>query len=47
MTLKFEFEFLCVCVLQCYNPQACLQMKEDWNVKAKLAFKDRATRQQR
>ncbi|XP_017343729.1 ras-related protein Rab-36 isoform X1 [Ictalurus punctatus] len=32
---------------KCYNPQACLQMKEDWNVKAKLAFKDRATWQQR
>ncbi|XP_053500721.1 ras-related protein Rab-36 isoform X2 [Ictalurus furcatus] len=32
---------------KCYNPQACLQMKQDWNAKAKLAFKDRATRQQR
>ncbi|MCJ8742765.1 hypothetical protein PDJAM_G00086110 [Pangasius djambal] len=31
---------------KCYNPQACLQMKEDWSDKAKLAFKDRATRQQ-
>ncbi|XP_047660428.1 ras-related protein Rab-36 isoform X1 [Tachysurus fulvidraco] len=29
-----------------YNPQACLQMKEDWSAKAKQAFKDRATRQQ-
>ncbi|KAF7700823.1 ras-related protein Rab-36 [Silurus meridionalis] len=30
---------------KCYNPQACLQMKEDWSAEAKLAFKDRATRQ--
>ncbi|XP_076874451.1 ras-related protein Rab-36 [Brachyhypopomus gauderio] len=31
---------------KCYNPQACLQMKEDWGSKAKLACQDRATRQQ-
>ncbi|XP_066514967.1 ras-related protein Rab-36 [Hoplias malabaricus] len=31
---------------KCYNPQACLQMKEDWNDKAKTASQNRAARQQ-
>ncbi|XP_062870220.1 ras-related protein Rab-36 isoform X2 [Trichomycterus rosablanca] len=31
---------------KCYDPQACLQMKDDWSTRAKLAFKDRAARQQ-
>uniref|UniRef100_A0A8C2HRN0 Ras-related protein Rab-36 n=1 Tax=Cyprinus carpio TaxID=7962 RepID=A0A8C2HRN0_CYPCA len=31
---------------QCYNPQACLQMKDDWNTKATMACQDRAARQQ-
>lgn len=35
-----------VCVLQCYNPQACLQMREDWNAKVRTACLDRAARQQ-
>ncbi|KTF85223.1 hypothetical protein cypCar_00012805, partial [Cyprinus carpio] len=30
----------------CYNPQACLQMKDDWNTKATMACQDRAARQQ-
>ncbi|XP_050976483.1 ras-related protein Rab-36 isoform X1 [Labeo rohita] len=31
---------------KCYNPQACVQMKDDWNTKAKLACQDRTARQQ-
>nr|XP_009303483.1 ras-related protein Rab-36 isoform X1 [Danio rerio] len=31
---------------KCYNPQACLQMKDDWNVEAKVACQDRTTRLQ-
>nr|XP_055064797.1 ras-related protein Rab-36 isoform X1 [Misgurnus anguillicaudatus] len=31
---------------KCYNPQACLQMKDDWNTKAKMACQDRAARLQ-
>ncbi|XP_016374247.1 ras-related protein Rab-36-like [Sinocyclocheilus rhinocerous] len=31
---------------KCYNPQACLQMKDDWNTKATMACQDRAARQQ-
>uniref|UniRef100_A0A8C1E5V6 Ras-related protein Rab-36 n=1 Tax=Cyprinus carpio carpio TaxID=630221 RepID=A0A8C1E5V6_CYPCA len=31
---------------KCYNPQACLQMKDDWNTKAKMACQDRTARQQ-
>uniref|UniRef100_A0A673GXU4 Ras-related protein Rab-36 n=1 Tax=Sinocyclocheilus rhinocerous TaxID=307959 RepID=A0A673GXU4_9TELE len=31
---------------KCYNPQACLQMKDDWNTKAKMACQDRAAHQQ-
>ncbi|KAM6984844.1 ras-related protein Rab-36 [Aplochiton taeniatus] len=30
----------------CYNPQACLQLKQDWNSEAKNACKDRAARHQ-
>ncbi|XP_051765093.1 ras-related protein Rab-36 isoform X2 [Ctenopharyngodon idella] len=31
---------------KCYNPQACLQMKDDWDTKAKMACQDRAARLQ-
>ncbi|KAA0703821.1 Ras-related protein [Triplophysa tibetana] len=31
---------------KCYNPQACIQMKDDWNMKAKVACQDRAARLQ-
>ncbi|XP_048028992.1 ras-related protein Rab-36 isoform X1 [Megalobrama amblycephala] len=31
---------------KCYNPQACLQVKDDWDTKAKMACQDRAARLQ-
>ncbi|XP_030623954.1 ras-related protein Rab-36 [Chanos chanos] len=31
---------------KCYNPQACLQMKDDWNSKAKTACKERLAKHQ-
>ncbi|XP_056323041.1 ras-related protein Rab-36 [Danio aesculapii] len=31
---------------KCYNPQACLQIKDDWNAEAKVACQDRTTRLQ-
>ncbi|KAG1970757.1 ras-related protein Rab-36 [Pimephales promelas] len=31
---------------KCYNPEACLQTKDDWNPKAKMACQDRAARLQ-
>ncbi|XP_043106018.1 ras-related protein Rab-36 [Puntigrus tetrazona] len=31
---------------ECFNPQACLQMKGDWNTKAKMVCQDRSARQQ-
>lgn len=43
---RINVSIFCPCSFQCYTPEASLQLKKDWDIQAKAACKDRATRHQ-